>query len=359
SPDGKVAVTIGRCQIHFWEVPSGKLINRVEGWPEAASTPVAFSPDGRMIATMGAGVLRIWDRATAKTIAWGSGQKGGASMFDTYCLAFPPDSKMIAAAGMGLPDPVPGKPAPAYCSDLRLWKIGGEELEQLWEAIPDVADLAKPGPLAPIIYSLAFSPDGKQMASAGVAHANNFLPIWDVATGKELRQLSAAGREVGAVAYSPDGTTLASGSDDGTLTLWEPATGQTQRQMKAPGGARSLAFSPDGARLAGGGGPQDWWYKQPNNEPFLIVWEARTGKESYRLAPDRASVVSLAYPQDGRTLAAGLGGAVRLWDATSGKEIAHPRAGHQNSMLAVDVSPDGTTVATAGQDGVIILWDLA
>src|SRR5262249_16402779 len=103
----------------------------------------------------------------------------------------------------------------------------------------------------------------------------------------------------------------------------------------------------------------DWRHKQPNSEPFLIVWDARTGKESYRLPTDRDSVVSLAYTQDGRTLAAGLGGAVRLWDATSGKEIAHPLAGHQNAMLAVDVSPDGTTVATAGQDGVIILWDLA
>src|SRR5262245_22702944 len=300
SPDGKVAATIGNSRLEFWEVPSGKLLHRVKGWPEAASRPVAFSPDERMVATMGAGVLRIWNAATAKPLAYGSGRTGGATMYDTYCLGFSADSKMIAAGGSGTPnrEVVLGTPGPGDCSNLRVWRINGAKLEQLWEAIPDAA---KPHDPSPIIYSLAFSLDGKQLATAGVAHTNNFIRIWDAATGKELRQLSAAGREVGALVYSPDGTTLASGSDDGTLTLWDPATGQKQRQMKAPGGARSLAFSPDGARLAGGGGPQDWWYKQPNNEPFLIVWDARTGKESYRLPTDRDSVVSLAYTQDGRT----------------------------------------------------------
>src|SRR5262249_48508182 len=200
---------------------------------------------------------------------------------------------------------------------------------------------------------------GKQLATAGVAHTNNFIRIWDVATGKELRQLPAAGREVGALTYSPDGTTLASGSDDGTITLWDAKTGTKQRQLQAPGGVRSLARSTDGARRAAGGGPQGWWNKQPNSEPFLIVSETRTGKESYRLPTDRDSVVSLAYTADGKTLAAGLGGAIRLWDAATGKEIAHPPDGHQNSVLAVDISPDGKTAATAGGDGVIILWDLS
>src|SRR5262245_44120254 len=150
APDGKVAVTVGS-GLNFWEVPSGKMIHHVERdgpWYVAGRT-VAFSPDGKMVATMVGGVLRIWDRATAERIAWGSGQNGDASMFDTYCLAFSPDSKMIAAAGLGAPRSGPGKPGPADCSDLRLWKIGGEKLEQLWEAIPDVADPAKPGPTAP------------------------------------------------------------------------------------------------------------------------------------------------------------------------------------------------------------------
>src|SRR5262249_29388098 len=105
SPDGKVAVTVGGSGLHFWEVPSGKMIHHVErdGPWSVASRPVAFSPDGKMVATMGGGVLRIWDRATAERIAWGSGQNGGACMFDTYCLAFSPDSKMIAAAGRVAP----------------------------------------------------------------------------------------------------------------------------------------------------------------------------------------------------------------------------------------------------------------
>src|SRR5262249_29952828 len=181
SRDGKVAATIGNSRLEFWEVPSGKLLHRVKGWPEAASRPVAFSPDGRMVATMGAGVLRIWNAATAKPLAYGSAQTGAASKFDTYCLGFSADSKMIAAGGDATPNKevVPGTPGHGDCSNLRVWRINGAKLEQLWEAVPDVA---KPGDLPPRIHAVAFSPNGKQMATAGIAQTNNFIRIWDVAT---------------------------------------------------------------------------------------------------------------------------------------------------------------------------------
>jgi RNA polymerase sigma factor (sigma-70 family) len=249
SPDGKIAVSVGgNGKTQFWEVPSGKETRAIEGWKQGGGgRVVAYSPDGKLVATVqDHGTLHLWEAASGKHLI-----ELHLGMSFTTCLAFAPDSTVLAAGGASNKY---GRTEETHSySVVGLWKWDGAKLQPLWQAKPDRRAPIS-GPRSEGIHSLAFSPDGKHLATGGMN--NSIIRIWDRGSGKEVRQMKASGGQVGALAFTSRGDILASGSDDGMLTLWDPMTGQKQRESRQRGEVRTLAFRPDGRTLAAGGGPE-------------------------------------------------------------------------------------------------------
>lgn len=194
-----------------------------------------------------------------------------------------------------------------------------------------------------IVWSVAFSPDGKRAVSAG---ANGLLKVWAADTGTLLTNLIGTNRVVHTVVFSPDGRTLASGGRDRMVILRDAATFEVRHRMRQHTDAiRTLAFSIDGRRLASGGEDQR-----------VLIWDATDGRLLDQLA-ESMSVEHLALSPDGTLLAAaGADTSVHLWDlAKRERRVVTP----QRSLLkAVAFSPDGQTLAAAGYDGVTELWDV-
>jgi RNA polymerase sigma factor (sigma-70 family) len=350
APDGKTAVSVGgNAQTQFWDVATGKEIRRIEWKQGGGGRIAAYSADSRWVATVDdRGVLHLWESTTGKDLA-----QLHLKMDFTSSLSFSPDTTILAAGGAS--NKYGRSEETTSDSVISLWRWNGESLQPLWQAKPDHEAPIK-GPRSQGIKSLAFSPDGKHLATGGLN--NSMVRIWNAADGKEILRIKASGTQVGAVAFAADGKVLASGSDDGRVAFWDPATGTKLRDTKQPGEVRALAFSPDARIVAAGGGPEYGWNKGTRNEPFLHLLDASDGKEIRRLGNIREGVAALGISKDGRVLAAGLGGVIRCWEPTSGKELSI-NAGHQHWISELDISENGQLAVTAGGDGPIILWDLA
>jgi WD40 repeat protein len=170
-----------------------------------------------------------------------------------------------------------------------------------------------------------------------------------------------------AVAFSPCGKTLASGSSDRTIKLWDVATGEEKATLQDAVFVRSVAFSPDGKLLASGGGVTPATFDSTldlTTPRFKIhgevkVWDLDAGKARTFFHGPTGQGMSVAFSPDGRTLAAGMwDGAIRLWDVAAGKERACLR-GNADPVLAVAFGPDGKTLASGGDGAAVQLWDLA
>jgi WD40 repeat protein len=137
---------------------------------------------------------------------------------------------------------------------------------------------------------VAFSSDGSTLASGSF---DNTIKLWDVKTGKELQTLTGHSYSVTSVAFSSDGSTLASGSDDETIKLWDVNTGKELHTLTGHSySATSVAFSSDGSTVASG-----------SDDETIKLWDVKTGKELHTLTGHSYSVNSVALPSDGSTLA--------------------------------------------------------
>ncbi|MCF4968573.1 trypsin-like peptidase domain-containing protein [Nostoc sp. CMAA1605] len=198
-----------------------------------------------------------------------------------------------------------------------------------------------------LVWSVAISPDGRTLASGS---DDKTIKIWNIATGQEIRTLNGHSYAVISVAISPDGRTLASGgAGDKTIKIWNIATGQEIRTLN--GHSRSVfsvAISPDGRTLASG-----------SVDNTIKIWNIATGQEIRTLNGHSDSVYSVAISPDGRTLASGSDdNTIKIWNIATGQEI-RTLNGHSNLVTSVAISPDGRTLASGSWDKTIKIWNIA
>jgi hypothetical protein len=240
------------------------------------------------------------------------------------------------------------------------------------------------------VFSVAFSPDGKTLAAGAW---DGSIRLWDVATGKELRQYTGHSGWVRSVVFSPVGKILASGGKDKILHLWDPSTGNELRQLKGhQNWIQYLAFSPDGKILGSRGAGQTlrlWdvasgrelrqfelakWSTRPfafspdskllaypGEYRSILLVDAASGKEVRRISvPERTWLDNITFSPDGKILAAANNAwpyTIHLWESATGKALP-PIAKLEVEVGSLVLSPNGRSLAVAGGDHVLQVWEV-
>ncbi|RKU17695.1 hypothetical protein C6501_03600 [Candidatus Poribacteria bacterium] len=272
--------------IYLWDVVTGKPINKLQAETNYIHS-VAFSPDGQTLASGSSrATVFLWDVITnTKKHTFSAKHE---DLIQLRSVAFSPDLNILAGGSF---------------ETVHLWNVvKGELIRTLQGHTGDV-------------HSVAFSPDGKLLATGsdvehiGEDHSFGYkgVRLWDVESGEQKEILKGKMGDIYSVAFSPDGKTLASGEGwaDYAIRLWDISTGEQKQILKGHTGiVHSVVFSPDGMRLASGSG-----------DNTIRLWDVATGKHIRTFKGHTWYVNSVIFNANGSMLASGsYDGTVLLWD---------------------------------------------
>jgi WD40 repeat protein/transcriptional regulator with XRE-family HTH domain len=329
SLDGKLAITAGNDQkAKVWDTYTGQVLYTLSGHTQAIIS-VAFSPDGTHVATASSdGTARIWDITLAKELLFIP--FAHPEIIWNEWLSYNADGTRIVTDYTD--------------SNARIWDaVSGKELMQL-RGFTSNTRAVQP----------SYSSDGKWIAAG---NGDNKIFVWDAQTGEQRTTLVGFQGWARHIAFSPDGTHLASANDNdgtkaskivGTVTIWDVASAKALLTMQvSPHGTTSVAYSPDGKYLITG----DW-------DGNGMIWDANTGNKLFTL-PEQSPVTAVSYSPDGKLVATGdINGIVTLWNALTGEKLLTLK-GHTGWVNAVSFSPGGKLIATVAKDGTVRVWDVA
>ena len=292
---------------------------------------IAFTPDGNRLAAAGSIGIWIYDvrPGKEKELELLTGHTGEVTF-----ITFSHDGKLLASGGKD--------------GTVRLWDVvTGEEKKQLighkWT-----------------ISSLAFAPDGKTLASA-IGHEAEMIPpqigveidikLWNIDIGEVTATFRGHAKDITSLAFSHDGETLVSSGKDRKVLLWDISTGKsTPLLTEHKRNVIFVGFSPDGKTIATG-----------SSDDTVKLWDATIGSlKNTIIEPGTIGVSSVAFsPKDAILAVGGYSSTIRLWDLEK-KTCIRTFKGHKDNVPSIAFSPDGNTLATAGDasDSAIMLWDL-
>ena len=288
---------------------------------------VAYHPDGGLLAAGGAGDVVLWETAT-----WT--ERGRIRVPGTIrALAWRPDGAQLAIGA----------------SDASLY---------LWEIHADNADLAirskqtgSNTDLHPLegherdVLAMAFSPDGSRLASGGTA---GVLHLWDAETGERIRTLTPSGPQVRGLAWGAGGQHLIAVGDNGLLQVWDATSGArvSQATEELEGDLHDVAISASGKLFATCG-----------NDASVRIWQLPGCNQISQNRQHDYGVISVAWhPRRRRIASGGADKTIHIWD---GKVFSKTRAlkGHASSVNSLSWQPDGRRLASAGDDNTVRIWD--
>jgi len=364
SPDSKaLASGTQNKAVQVWKVDTGQLLYLLKGHA-AEVLQVAFSPNGNMLASLSQGVVHLWRVGASQPLRtlevhannftfspngamllagdnlWDvrSGQISRTFRYGLYQLdraLLSPDGSTIAFFG-----PIGNEPH----YSIHLMEFESTDWWDTYEGI---------GGLGPVT-SLVFSPDGHTLAGATYGF---YVEFWDANTGQlrstlndDLAHPITRGPDSDApssIAFSPDGRLLASVGDD-VLRIWDVKSGQVQRSIEHAGWLTSIAFSSDGHLLAAG-----------NHYGDTQLWQLDDGKLVNTFKGHTDTVVSLALSPDNHLLVSESADATgRLWDVKSGQSLYTLTGPALHGQATVAFSPDGQTLLSVGSQSQMLMWDV-
>jgi WD40 repeat protein len=313
--------------VRVWDVRTGQECRSFHGHTAGVNS-VCFSPDGLQLASSASGK---WGRDDGEVKVWDV--RTGQATLTHHRLAatsvcFSPNGQHLASVAL-----------PFTKHGLRVWDLRSGK-----------ATLSLDG--LGTLENISFSPDGKYLAGANTdpTGGDKTVRLWHAQTGQELRSLQTGGSRItvrpDVICFSPDGNYIAGGGGSGNnVQLWDVVTGRQLRQVWNRNSVTSICFSPDSRILAVAGGTT------------VVLSDVRSGRMLLGLEGHTDTILSICFSPDGLRLAsAGKDRTVRLWNVRTGHELL-ALTGHSAEVTSVCYSPDGQLLASGSADKSVRLWD--